>query len=292
MLGPVKRWLLRRIPSAWAGRLRTWRIRRLIRNFPARVVEHSFGGDRLKVYLADPLSQGWYDHDWPPLPEIAELQKSRLRPGARVFDIGAHQGVVAAMLALRVGPSGQVVAVEASDHNCRAAAKTRELNGLSQVEVVRAAVAERPGRLDFNEGLNGQIDDGSGSTGRVSVDAITLDGLAERFGPPDVVFLDVEGAECLALSGGHRVLASGADFFVEVHVGCGLEKLGGSTARVLSFFPADQFELLARAEGDAAFRPLGRDDPLTRDRFFLIARRRKAEAVGPAELAEPGRAPS
>ncbi|CAN5142586.1 hypothetical protein BH09GEM1_BH09GEM1_19870 [soil metagenome] len=279
MSGAIKRWLLRRLPPIWAGRLRSWRVRHLIRTFPARVVEHSYGPSRLKVFLADPLSEGWYDHDWPTLPEIAVLQRSRLRPGARVFDAGAHQGVVAAMLAQVIGPSGHVVAVEASAHNCRAATKNRELNDLTQMEIVHAAVADRPGTLVFNEGLNGQLDDGSGAGGRLTVEAVTLDGLAERFGPPDVVFLDIEGAECLALSGASRVLASGADFFVETHVGCGLEKLGGSVAQVLSYFPADRFAVLVRSEADESFRALQEGDPLTRDRFFLIAQCRDAPAT-------------
>lgn len=271
MLRPIKSWLLRRLPASWAGRLRAWRIRHVIRTYPARVVEHSYGGSRLKIYLADPLSEGWYDHDWPLLPEITELKRSRLRPGARVFNIGAHQGVVASLLALQVGPSGRVVAVEANSHNCQVAEKNRDLNNLTQVEIVHAAIADRPGKIYFNEGLNGQLDDGSGACGRVLVDAVTLDGLADNFGQPDVVFLDVEGAEELALSGGRRVLESGADFFVEMHVGCGLEKLGGSLARVLSYFPEDRFTLLVRAEPEAAFRPLDRGDQLLENRFFLLA---------------------
>ncbi|HKY33556.1 MAG TPA: FkbM family methyltransferase [Candidatus Polarisedimenticolia bacterium] len=292
MLAKIKRWLLLRLPPTWAGRLRAWRVRHLIRTFPARVVEHSYGGSRLKVFLADPLSQGWYDGDWPALPEIASLQQSRLRSGARVFDVGAHQGVVAAMLAGVVGPAGQVVAVEASLHNCRAAARNRELNGLSQIEVVQAAVADRPGTLYFNQGLNGQLDDGSGARGRLAVEAITLDQLAERFGPPDVVFLDIEGAECLALSGAPLVLASGADFFVEVHVGCGLEKLSGSVAQLLSYFPSHRFDLMVRAEEDDSFRPFRQDDPLTSERFYLLARCRGAEAgragaPGPAAARRP-----
>lgn len=275
MLRDIKRWSLASIPPSWAGALRAWHVRRLIRNYPARVVEHSYGGMPLKVLLADPLSEGWYDHDWADLPEMAALQHGRLRTGARVFDIGAHQGVVAALLARIVGPTGQVVAVEASPHNCRAAAANRGLNDLPQIEIVHAAVSDRPGTAVFNEGLNGQLDDGSGESGRVTVPAITIDGLAERFGRPDVVFLDVEGAEYLALSAASRVLASGADFFVEVHVGCGLEKLGGSVTTLLSFFPEDRFQLSARAEADEEFRPLRPDDPLTRDRFFLLALRRE-----------------
>ena len=269
----IKQWILRCIPTVWAGRLRAWRIRRLIRNFPTRVVEHCYGGDRLKVFLADPCSQAWYDCDWPDLPEIGELQRSRLQSGARVFDVGAHQGVVAAMLARAVGPSGKVVAVEGNLHNCRVAAKNRELNGLFQIEVVQAAVTDKPGTVIFDAGLNGRIDDGSGRGERLSVEAITIDGLADRLGLPDVVFLDIEGAESLALAGASRVLESGADFFVEVHVGCGLESLGGSVVDVLSYFPEHRYSLMVRAEGDASFRPLQGNASLTEDRFFLLATR-------------------
>jgi FkbM family methyltransferase len=243
----------------------------LVSTFPARVVEHTYGGGKLRVYLADPLAQGWYDSDWPELPEVVALRRTRLRPGARVFDVGAHQGVVALMLAREVAPTGRVVAVEPNPHNAAVAVKNRELNGMSQVEVVEAAVSDRAGTTVFNAGLNGQLDDGRGTAGRLTVEAVTIDGLADRFGVPDAVFLDVEGAECLALAGARRVLASGADFFVEVHVGCGLERLGGSVEQLRSYFPAGRFTLLGRREADSEFRPLAEDETLTRDRFFLLA---------------------
>ena len=175
------------------------------------------------------------------------------------------------MLAREVGPSGQVVAVEANPHNASAALKNRELNGMHQVEIIQAAVSDRSGRVVFNEGLDGQLDDGSGAGGRMTVDAITIDGLVDRFGRPDLVFIDIEGAECLALAGTSRALASGADFAVEVHVGYGLEKLGGTIERLFSFFPSDRFSVLGRSEGDETFRPLTRGDPLTRGRFFMLA---------------------
>ena len=105
----------------------------------------------------------------------------------------------------------------------------------------------------------------------MSVAGVTLDELAQRHGIPAFVMIDVEGAECKVLKGGGRVLQSGADISVEVHVNSGLEKLGGSVEELLSFFPAERFVVTARAEADVSFRPLGADDPLTRDRFFLLA---------------------
>ena len=267
----VRQAALRLLPPSVLGQLRAWRIRQIISSYAPRVVEHMYGDGRLRVHLGDPLGEGWYDHDWAQLPEIPALRQRTLRPGARVFEIGAHQGVVAMMLAREVGPSGHVLAVEPNPHNAAVALKNRELNGMTQIEILEAAVSDRSGTIVFNHGLDGQLDDGSGAGGRMSVASVTVDELAQRHGMPAFVMIDVEGAECMVLKGGAQALRSGADFAVEVHVNHGLEKLGGSVSELLSFFPADRFTVTARAEHDMSFRPLEPHDPLTRDRFFLLA---------------------
>lgn len=275
MIGTFKSIVRRVLPSRWGGRLHAWNTRRGIRSYNAHVVEHRYGSGTFKVMLADALGQGWYDNDWNELPEITELRKIKLIPGSQVFDFGAHQGVVAMMFAREVGVSGNVIVVESSRRNADIAAQNATLNGFATIEVVHAAVADKVGTIVFNESLNGQIDDGSGSFGQVVVPSVTVDSLMEKYGQPDVVILDIEGAECMALSAAGSALASDVDFFVEVHVGHGLEKLGGSVEKVLSYFPADQYSRLGRAEADTAFRPLTANDPLFLDRFFLIARRHK-----------------
>jgi FkbM family methyltransferase len=259
------------LPPVMAGRIRAWRVRTLIAGFEPYIVEHAYGPARFKVYVSDPLARGWYDHDWADLPEIAALRGKSLGPGALVFDIGAHQGVVAMMLAREVGPAGVVIALEPNPHNGAAARKNAELNRMPQITVIEAAVSNHSGTIAFNEGLDGQLDDGSGAHGRITVASITLDDLAEKHGMPALVFIDVEGAECMVLENGARVLDSGADFAIEVHVGFGLEKLGGSVDRLLSFFPAERFAVTARAERDTSYRRLTTNDPLTNDRFFLLA---------------------
>jgi FkbM family methyltransferase len=263
--------LLGLLPLSVVGRLRAWRVRQIVSSYAPRVVEHTYGDGALRVHLGDPLGAGWYDHDWAQLPEISAMRGRTLRPGARVFDLGAHQGVVALMLAREVGASGRVLAVEPNPHNAAVALKNRQLNGMTQIDVLEAAVSDRSGMVVFNHGLDGQLDDGTGAGGRMSVVSVTLDELAQQYGMPDLVMIDVEGAECKVLAGGSRVLQSGADFAVEVHVNYGLEKLGGSVDRLLSFFPSDRFTVTVRAEADAGFRTLAANDALTRDRFFLLA---------------------
>lgn len=259
------------LPKSLAGKLRIWKQRRHIRNFATRIVEHRYGGHLFKIQIGDGLAEGWYDHDWPQLPEIEILSQSRLRPGARVFDFGAHQGIVAMMLAAQVGASGSVIAVEANPHNFQAAEKNVKLNKLAQIQMIHAAISDQSGTIWFNEGLNGALEDGTGAFGKFAVNAKTIDELSAEFGFPDVVFLDIEGAEQMALTSAVNTIESSPDFFVEVHVGCPLDALGGSVEKILAFFPSDRFQVLVRRELDTSFRNMVKNDPIVTDRFFLLA---------------------
>lgn len=263
---------LRAVPAPILAALKRRRQRRAITEFSPREVRHRYGAVPLTIRLEDPLAAGWYDRDWDVLPEITLLQRSRLEPGALVFDLGAHQGVVALILADIVGPHGRVIAVEANRHNARLARINAERNGAAQLEVVHGAIARSDGRLWFNENLNGQVDDGSGTAGRVAVQAYSIDSLALQYGQPDVLFIDVEGFECEALAGASQTLHAGVDCLVEVHVDAGLEQLGGSIDRVLRFFPSDRYRLLmAGGDDDREFEDFRPDSPVLASRFFLAA---------------------
>ena len=246
-------------------------MRRTIRTYRPRRVRHTYGGFSLDIDLADPLAEGWYDHDWPELAEVVLLCQAGLGPGARVFDLGAHQGVVALMLARIVEPNGLVVAVEASSHNYEAALRNRALNHAHALEVRHAAVAEKVGTLFFNLGFNGQVDDGNGEWGQTEVATVSIDSLTADHGPPDVLFLDVEGYELNALRGARETLKRHPSCFVEVHVGAGLERFGGSVPAILAFFPQDAYELFVGTEQQPRPVPLASAGDRIRQRFFLTA---------------------
>jgi len=65
------------------------------------------------------------------------------------------------------------------------------------------------------------------------------------------------------------------DFFVEVHVGYGLEHLGGSAQQVLDHFdPACYTRLVSRAGSELEhyeLLELGRQPDVLADRFYLLA---------------------
>lgn len=274
MLRRLKALARRVLPDSLLGRLRAWQLRRLVRNYRPRTVRHTYGGHTLDICLVDPLGQGWYDRDWSEQAEIRFLKQSRLRPGATVFDLGAHQGVVALMLAREVGPTGRVVAVEASPHNAAACAENARLNDAANLTVRHAAVSDRPGEITFSLGLNGQVDDATGAWGQVRVPAVTVDQLTAEFGPPDVLFIDVEGFECQALRGAADTIARHRpDLFVEVHLGAGLEKFG-SVRELLALLPAGyEFHRIAADVHEAQPGPATAEQLLAAtDRFFLLAR--------------------
>jgi FkbM family methyltransferase len=272
MFGPLKRMIARCLPRQVLARVHLARMNRELARFTPRVVRHRYGDWTFDVHLADPMSAGWYDHDWPMPAEFSALRGSRLLPGARVFELGAHHGVVALMLSEVVGPEGQVIAVEANPRNADVCRRNVETNGKSHVQVIQAAVAERSGELVFSAGWNGQVDDGQGLWGRVSVPAVTIDDLTGRFGPPDAVYLDVEGYECHALAGAAATLVGKPDCFVEVHLGVGLERFGGSVARLLEFLPPDSYSYFAFREGDGAVLAADTSRLLAfQERFFLVA---------------------
>jgi len=256
--------------SIWT-KLRLARIRHGLDHYQARRVRHTFGGFPLEICLTDGMAEGWYDHDWPELAEIALLKRNRLRPGARVFDLGAHQCVVPLMLAKIVGSAGQVVAVEANPHNAAAGRRNRDLNEATQLEIVEAAAAEKSGSLLFNEGLNGCVDDGSGDWGKRSVPCVSIDDLAVQYGVPDVLFIDVEGFEVKVLQGAGQTLRHLPDCFIEVHAGCGLEKYGFSTESVFSYFAPEDYRLFVAEQEWGKFQPFQPGSSPPKTRFFLVA---------------------
>jgi FkbM family methyltransferase len=214
--------------------------------------------------IGDDLAAGWYDHDWPEPPELSIFKGRSLRPGARVFDLGAHQGVVALMLERAVQPEGEVVAVELTEHNARVAVENVRLNAPTNVTVVHAAVTDTPGTAHADFDLNASVS--ARSRGAV-VRAVTVDELAHEHGPPNLVYVDVEGHECHALRGAAETLAARPDWFIEVHAQGPLQAAGGSVGEMLDSLQG--YRLVVMLEGEGGFRPL--PERLPDDRFFLAA---------------------
>lgn len=266
---PIRNLIKRLLPPKAVHAIQQWLLRRHVAGYRSRVVRHRYGAHEFSVWIGDNLAEGWYDHDWEEPAEITMLEQWSLKPGALAFDLGAHQGVLAMMLAAECRPGGKVLSVEGSLHNVLAARRNAGLNHVDCITTMHAVVGgTHGGELRFSSTLDGQVQhDGTGDL----VPCVSIDGLAREHGHPALVFLDVEGYECQALAGARDVLMAGSDFFVEVHVGVGLEE-NGTIAELLGFFDEGRYALQLAAGEGCSFSPWQRGQPVPDRKFFLLAR--------------------
>lgn len=147
-------------------------------------------------------------------PEQSRALLGLLRPGAVFCDVGANVGYYTLLGSRLVGSAGAVLAVEPSVRNLALLRRHVELNRAANVRVVAGACAERDGYTRFEAGANSAVGHLAGATlaadAEASADRVpthTLDGLVAAHGiVPDVVKIDVEGAELRVLQGAVGVL--------------------------------------------------------------------------------------
>lgn len=137
-----------------------------------------------------------------------------------VFDIGAHVGFYTLLMSRAVGDSGKVFAFEPCPANITDCLAHVRMNHLGNVVVVPAAVGSTPGLASFAAGESST----TGKLARVDTDVrvacFTLDELLAtgRFLVPDVIKVDVEGAESQVLEGAQTLLRQHAPtWFVALH---------------------------------------------------------------------------
>lgn len=148
--------------------------------------------------------------------------------GMTAFDIGANEGLFTLCAAKRIGSGGRVVCFEPAPEALRLLRHNIRLNGFqSRVDVVGKLVADRCGWERFyangKSGYNSQSKEAAPSNADpIQVETVSIDAFVEATGrSPDVVKIDVEGAELQVLRGMEAVLTRG-DIVVlcEIHPAC------------------------------------------------------------------------
>ncbi|MBV9303385.1 MAG: FkbM family methyltransferase [Acidobacteriaceae bacterium] len=152
---------------------------------------------------------------------IVDWLHEKLRLGDTFFDVGAHYGWIAVHAADCVGHSGRVIAFEPSPALIEVLAFHKDINRLTQLQIVPKAVSDTDSiAVPFflvNEGLSVRNSLTTGSDDlpyladvknlRIEVPSISLDTFSLQTGlAPDLIKIDVEGAELLVLRGAARVL--------------------------------------------------------------------------------------
>ena len=156
-----------------------------------------------------------------------------IRPGNVVYDIGANVGLYARFIAQH--GAGRVVAFEPMTENLDLLRRNVALSErAAHIEVIAAALGDRDGveELQLDTIMSATAVLSSVSSGRASagheqyglparteqVRVARLDTLVgEGLTPPDVMKIDVEGAEELVLRGGSTTLRSRPRLVIELH---------------------------------------------------------------------------
>ena len=174
---------------------------------PVRVRRGLLAGARWTLYPWTSYWRGGYEPDM----ERAILSLGDLR-GKACWDLGAHFGYYSVGLALRTGPSGQVVAVEPLPTNYSRLERHRQMNNLSWVKTYQCAVSDVTGEAEFFSDVSHgdttvhlQYDDEvkTAVTQTIFVHTIRLDDLVAggEIRLPDFIKIDVEGHGHHALGG-------------------------------------------------------------------------------------------
>jgi FkbM family methyltransferase len=184
-------------------------VRRLVPTRPTWVVVRS-GAARGLSLLIDPRDEKYYwsgTHEVP----VQQVLTGLLRPGMTFWDIGAHIGFFSMFASRVLGAAGRVHAFEPMETNRGRLAAGIEMNRLTNVTVHDFAMSARPGRTVLRASASSLmwtlVPERGGPEG-VGISCRTLDDCTAAFGPPDVIKIDVEGAEVDVLRGGLHLLST------------------------------------------------------------------------------------
>jgi FkbM family methyltransferase len=185
----------------------------LLRKFRVQFVQVRVGKVKIWIDLRDGLGEYWFVHQRYEPFETSLIEKLA-KPGMFVLDVGANVGYYTVILASKVGRSGQVIAFEPDPDNLVLLRRNIQSNRLSNVVCEQAAVMSYEGeatlyRSSINYGdhrVFDSQDDRDFNDGRprstVSIRTVSLDKYLRDIGiRPDLVKMDIQGAEMLALPG-------------------------------------------------------------------------------------------
>ncbi|MEZ4731745.1 MAG: FkbM family methyltransferase [Caldilineaceae bacterium] len=136
-----------------------------------------------------------------------QLFSGMISTGNTVFDIGAHVGFYTLLSSVLVGEVGHVFAFEPLPRNLHYLHRHITLNKMNNVTVIPAAVADRSGHTLFQQ-VDSSAQGHFSITGNLKVAVVALDEQVStgQLPKPDVIKMDVEGAEAAVLRGARQTL--------------------------------------------------------------------------------------
>jgi FkbM family methyltransferase len=146
-------------------------------------------------------------------PETTGFLEAFLRPGMTFWDIGAHIGEYTLLASRRVGKTGRVEAFEPHPAMFEFLSQNTALNRLNNAVLHRVAVSSQTSNAEFSIHPDASLSylQPTGVTSKgvrpISAATISLDDFYKSCGNvPDLIKVDVEGAELLVMTGSESLL--------------------------------------------------------------------------------------
>jgi FkbM family methyltransferase len=161
-------------------------------------------------------------------PDLQAALKALVTPGMSVFDVGANVGFFTVISARLVGANGKVIAFEPLPANVELLRHNAALNAFAHAAVRNEALGRATGTAPFivsdtpTWGRLASAGELPSEVGRIEVPLRTLDSLLfdepASVPRPDLIKIDVEGAEADVLAGAARVLREARPILlIELH---------------------------------------------------------------------------
>lgn len=140
--------------------------------------------------------------------EMQTRVKELIRPGMLIWDVGANAGFYTLAFSRLTGSTGAVYAFEPLGENVAKLRRHLEVNAAANTHIVQLALSDREGLIGFDTGDSHQKGFLSHRCDQYLVPASTADQfLTQRpDAVPDLVKIDIEGAEADMLEGARQLL--------------------------------------------------------------------------------------
>jgi FkbM family methyltransferase len=149
-------------------------------------------------------------------PWVQKAIATHLRPGMCGWDIGGFIGYHTVMMC-RASPS-QIVVLEPDPDNRRRLETNLQLNRLSDVVVLPVAAGRRAATVVLERQVDPSMTKIGSSGAEADTTVVTLDDILGTYGRPDLIKIDVEGAEGDVLEGAQHLIEQARPvWIIEIH---------------------------------------------------------------------------
>lgn len=184
-------------------------------------------------------------------PGVTELLRSRLDSSTVFYDIGAHIGYYTLLCAAN---SDYVVSAEPDPDAYNRLHKNIELNDFGNITCLNKGVFDEVGEMSLHkhtgeeQASNSFASSPSLKGGKIDVPVTTVDNISREYRPPDLVKIDVEGAELRVLNGMVETISEKPELIVEIHSSNNnrydkISKFGDSVDSLIEFLQSYEYEL-------------------------------------------------